>query len=736
MTEQPRLDDTSTDATVVYLPATHTGRDLTAPVEAEIVVEQPRPTSGYRILPTEQTRQQWAERAVQLHHTATPAAVTCARHVARHSLYVAAGLAVAAKRVRDARGVSRYERALQAAEMDGDWGRAAEWEEREARAKRERHERRMDWVKAPIHLAKALVLTSMTGMGFLLTLGIVLAVAGNDLALILQPVRTVMEAIAWAWWVATAYGALLLGGAGLAATAWLHHLGRTRSTWRPTWLEAQVSSHEAISAALDESMIMNALRHLGHAELNRKMRDGWGSTIMPSWVQPPLPVGTHGWEFALRLPGGVPASSISKRKDVLAHNLGRRPEEVWVETDESDPMAMRCYVLNPGALRDPVPAYPLLEEGGTNFWTGVPVGINARREAVITSVFERNFVIAGIMGSGKTSQIQTLLAGLALDPLVDIDVFCFAENNDYEWLRPVATVHMGAGEQRVEACLDYIEGRYDGLAAKGQALKEHGVPSVTRAAAEKDDRLRPRVIVIDECQALFRQDDPKDRKAVENMLINFMTTARKYAEVLIFATPTPSDRSLPRDLVSVATNRACHAIGDKTRNNIVLGDKAHENGLSALGLKPAKKVNGKIVALNDVGTSITIGYMDEPGLLRSYNLDDDEKAQVIARAVQLRGGAAQTADALEPERRDLLADVAAVLTGSDEVPAAQVADALRTAHPRYRPYRGLTKKTLAEALRDRGVEVPTTGNRYPVDPQTVRDALAAAATTGNEDEDE
>src|SRR5690606_24807647 len=237
-----------------------------------------------------------------------------------------------------------------------------------------------------------------------------------------------------------------------------------------------------------------------------------------------------------------------------------------------------------------------------------------------------------------------------LDPVVDIDIFCFAENNDYEWLRPIAsTLSTGDTAENVEACIAHLESLHESLAERGRLFREHNIDSLTRTAAEADERLRPRIVVIDECQSFFRQDKPEDRKRLVNMVVRFYSAARKYGIVLSFATPNPSDDSLPRDLMAVTSNKSCYAIGDKTRNNIVLGDKAHENGLSALGLKPMKKQGEKIISLNDVGTSISVGYSDEPGVLRSYNLTKDQKATIVARGLELRGGQVTRTKRAEPE---------------------------------------------------------------------------------------
>lgn len=654
-----------------------------------------------------------------------------AKTVARHMLaFPVAGAGAVWRRWRDAHGVGRYERQMRAAEMAGDQEALRYWQEADVAEKDRRHQRVMDWMRFlnPWLWIKYGTLAVLGFSLFLLVIGVIMAINTGDISAVISPIAAVLDAMAFMVWFVTAYGALMAIGGTAATYFYLYSQGRRHGDV-PEWLQTRNDATARTDFAVDESVIMNALRNLQHPALNKKFKEGWGSTIVPTWVQPPLPVG-HGWEFALRLPGGVPATSINARKSVLAHNLGRRPEEVWVEVDESDPMAMKALVLDPGSLREPVPDYPLLEglaDARTDFWTGFPVGIDARWNEVVTPIFERNFVKAGIMGSGKSTLIQNELAGAVLDPVVDIDVFCFAENNDFEWLRPVANIFMGDTEENVEACMDHIHQLKDSLAERGRLFREYGIDSVTRQAAEADDRLRPRFVVIDECQSFFRQDKPEDRRELVNLIVRFYSAARKYGIVLCLATPTPSDQSLPRDLVAVTTNKACFAIGDKTRNNVVLGEKAYENGLSALELKPAVKKAGKMVALNDVGTCVAVGFTDQPGLLRSYNLTHDQKAAIVARGVELRGSRTRRLAATEPARRDVLADVAAVLaSGEDKVKATDVCARLREHAPDHRPYAGLKAEALRDLLADHGCKVTKVGVLM-VFTDRVHAALAARA---------
>lgn len=74
---------------------------------------------------------------------------TTARAVARHSLYVAGGARIVARRTWDGKTAARYERFMRAAEAAGNMDAAMEWEERAQRFRDARHRRRMDLLHSP-----------------------------------------------------------------------------------------------------------------------------------------------------------------------------------------------------------------------------------------------------------------------------------------------------------------------------------------------------------------------------------------------------------------------------------------------------------------------------------------------------------------------------------------------------------------------------------------------------------
>ncbi|RZQ60862.1 ATP-binding protein [Amycolatopsis suaedae] len=659
------------------------------------------------------------------------------RFVRRHGTYVLKGAEAERQRRKAERGQMDARAARKAALAAGELDRVAELNGQISEQKRNAAE------AAKLRFELAWDITKKTGLVLACLLGISLVTGVingfgkwfgdwnlTDVLRTIGDVATSGAAVV-SWAVLNAW----LIAAGVASVwAWRRWKDGTRLGEQVLPESLRRDAKRVAYLELNENTLVAALANIGNAKLNAAIKDGWPNRDTDqAWVRwPMMAENGKGYTAKIRLPQGAPVAAINKSKELLAHNLGCRPVELFLDADPSDPTVLDLFRLEPGVLRAPVPASPLLNEGvTTDFFAGFPVGISPRGNEVTTTVFERNFVFSGQMGSGKTTFVLSLLAAAALDPLVDIDVFVFADNNDFDPLEPVLDNFVkGDTADNVQTCLDHIDALHADLAVRGKLLVKHGVKEANREVAAKEPGLRPRIVVIEECQSFFRQGTAEERRELVDKMVRFYSAARKYGDVLIFATPNPSDASLPRDLVAVTSNRACGSISDKTRNNIVLGEKAHENGISALELKPKTKDQ-----LNDAGTLVTVGFMDTPGAVRSYYYTNDQLADIAARGAELRGGAS-TPKALEPKVRDIVEDLTTVMVGDNPVNAGDLVGALRNLDPGYKPYKELTKPKLVTQLRDLGLKIPTTNNLYPVDPVTVRQLHAGRVAAPDHDGDE
>jgi S-DNA-T family DNA segregation ATPase FtsK/SpoIIIE len=627
----------------------------------------------------------------------------------RNLFYVAAGAVVAVQRYRDTHGNGRYERMLRQAEAAGDREAVLEWEARATAERDRRHKRVMDWIRSPLQLAKAVALGLAAVVALLLALGVILALAQEDAGLVLGPIIAIITAISAVIWFLTVYGSLLvLGGtAGVLGVLW--HLGRTRATV-PAWF---ATAEDAAARAMvpDEGAILNALRNLGLPALNRAIKDGW----KPRWVSPTTRDG-RGWHTQLELPPGATVAMVNDRKPVLAHNLVRLPVEVWATEPKTKPGVLDLWVADQGVMSDPVDPHPLLTEGTADYFKGVPVGVDQRRDPVTGRLMASNYAIAGIMGSGKTSLVLNLCLGAALDPLVHMDVYVMAYNVDYDPLRPLLrTLVKGDEDEHITAAMDGLRGLAAEVSARGKILAELGgeETKVTRELAARDRRLRPIVAVFDECQELFRH--PKFGEEAKELAIKVMMKARKTAITLVWVTPAPAADSLPRDLAKTASHGVCFAIGDHQGNDAILGTGAHRAGVSATSL----------VAGEDVGTAMAKGFGPRPGILRTYHIRKDktvdEIGPIVGRALALRAKAGATAPAAAEV--DHLAAITAVLDGHKRLRTQEVLSLL--AERDRGTYGGWTFERLAAELPE-GAKPYKSGGVMVVSAARLAEALADA----------
>jgi S-DNA-T family DNA segregation ATPase FtsK/SpoIIIE len=633
------------------------------------------------------------------------------RLVVRHTMYVAGGTRIITRRVWESRTTARYERMIRTAEAAGQHDAAAEWEERGHRFRAARHQRRMDLLKAPQQLAKSAAVGAGLGAGGLLTLGIILAIANKDPALILAPLAFTIQAIE----VTAAVGAFLWAPA-LAITPWailtaLWAVGRHQGA-APQWAlpEGRRDSQDVVP---DEGAIMNALRHLGIAPLNKAFKEGW----QPRWVSGTGRLG-NGWHTQLQLPLGVTVEMITDKKRVLAHNLLRKPIEVWPTEPRNQPGVLDLWVADQGSLSGIVPPWPLLTEGTADYFKGVPIGVSQRGDQIIGKLMAANWMVGGIMGVGKSSLIVSLLLGAMLDPLVDIDVYVMAYNVDYDVMRPrLRTLVKGDEDEQIEAAMHALRNLRSEVTARGKLLAEMGGEEValTRAMAERDPRMRPRVVVFDECHELFMHKEYGEEAA--ELAIKVMKKARKLGITLIWATVSPTADSIPRDVTRNTSHNVAFAVGDHVANDGLLGTGKHKVGITATTLNPAE----------DIGTAVTVGFTKNTfELIRSYyvrkDAEVDQISPVVARAMELWDAIGAAALTPAGEKVDPLTDIAVILGDAPRMRTQEVLQRLAERNPGF--YRSWTFQDLKHYLDTAGASIYKSHGVQVVSRDRVLEALA------------
>lgn len=644
------------------------------------------------------------------------------RFAVRHGAYLIGGTRILTRRAWDARTTARHERMMRAAEAAGQQDIARDWEQRAYIYRQSRHRRRMELLQLAINAPKAIAAGTAGGAGVLLMLGIMLAWANHDAADVLTPIRATIAFVAWVAFIAGVIWDPLLTALPWIALAGVWAVGRHRHT-APTW--ALPGDPEQRDVVPDEGAILKALGNLGIAPLNKAIKDGW----QPRWVQPTTRSG-NGWHTQLQLPMGVTVEMINGKKNVLAHNLLRKPVEVWPTEPPKQPGTLDLWVADQGSLSGAVPAWPLLAEGTVDYFKGVPVAVSQRGDSIIGKLMAANWMVGGIMGSGKTSIVVALLLGAILDPLVIAEVYCMAYNVDFDPLKPRLRVLVkGDDDEDIKAALVALRNLRDEVTERGKLLEDLGgdATKVTRELALRDPRMRPKVVVFDECHELFMHKE-YGKEAAE-LAIKVMKKARKVAITLVWVTVSPTADSLPRDVTRNTSHRVAFAVGDHVANDGLLGSGRHKAGITATTLIPGE----------DVGTAVTVGFTNKAfEVIRAHYIardpekNIDEVTPVVERAMALYDGTA-TPEAAAFQPVDHLADILAALGQAPRMRTQDVLHHLADLNPTK--YDGWSFRDLKRVLDDCGHGDYKTGGVMHVSRQRILDALADRDTDQGGDED-
>jgi S-DNA-T family DNA segregation ATPase FtsK/SpoIIIE len=484
---------------------------------------------------------------------------------------------------------------------------------------------------------------------------------------------------------------------------------------------------------IDETTIANALAALRITAITQYLKSG-----APLQFLTPARVDGRGTHAVLRLPSGVTAERIAKRRADLATGLHRLAKEVWPSTG-SEAGILDLWIADKGALAEGAGPYPLLEDGVTDFFKGVPFGRNLRGEPIVAPLNGRNTITGGMPGQGKSSAARAIMAGVALDPTAELRIWVPDANFDFEAFADRCSQYvMGAEDEKVAEILTHLQALHAEVQHRGELLVKYEIPEVTREYASRGVGLHPLVCLLEEAHVAIQH--PTYGKDIAQLLVDIVRLGRKRAIHMIVSTQAPTKDSMPRDVTRNCSNGIAFAVGDHVANDALLGQGAYTGGHRATELIPG----------TDRGTALVKGFSGQRSeIVQVYFLSvdvtspgGDQVTPIIRRsldAIDRRGkgvpgtGAGQHALAVKP--RNLLEDLDAVM-GTDPIPVADLPALLAAYAPGWQPYKSLTGKALRARLADEyGIKVPSTGNKWPVDPVTIRSALARLSTADLDDDD-
>ncbi|WP_409236714.1 FtsK/SpoIIIE domain-containing protein [Streptomyces sp. PA5.6] len=573
------------------------------------------------------------------------------RLAVRHGMYVVGGTRIVTRRAWDGRTGARYERLLRAAEATGNYEVAAEWEERLQRFREARHRRRMDLLKSPVDVAKGLAVGTGAGIGALVGLGVVLAIANEDIGDVLTPLMAVIEFIRLLITiVSVVWGPALKVGPLLVLLA-LWSVGRKQQA-APNWvLPANVRSGEG--EPITPSIVVKALGDLGVPALRNAIKEmGDAGAAMLG----PIRIAGCGVEVDVTLPSGVATNEVQAKRRKLAENLTRHEHEVFITIPEAA-RTVRLWIADSGALDEPIGPSPLVtdETMTADYCKGkAPWGQDLRGDAAALSLYQRHLLITGLSNQGKTVALRSLALWLALDKSVQFLMGDLKGVGDWAMFDGLArTLIQGPTDEHVIEVTEMVEAAVEEMNRRIQAPPGTTFP--------------PLIVLVDEAQVAFMcPAKDEDRRPFGGSKANsryFMAVRKihnqgRAVNVLMWqGTQDPTNENLPKLVREGAHTRASLALGTESQARMALGDKAVDGGAAPNLLRPGLDQGTLVLA----SSGIDIPQGQSSITVRTHYINDDDAKVITERAKALRDGVTTLHAIDRSEQRDPLTDILSVL---------------------------------------------------------------------------
>ncbi|MGA8517651.1 MAG: hypothetical protein WB735_05845 [Pseudonocardiaceae bacterium] len=538
--------------------------------------------------------------------------------------------------------------------------------------------------------------------------GLLVTFLGGVLALIDSQVS---RADMWPW-LAGVYTVLgVLGAAALwvlkalplgwlVAASWEGRDKTPGASWlvRPT--------REDADSWIDERMISQALAHLGITPLDRFFKNG-GELVYTVSAR----VDGEGTYAQIRLPMGATADMVAAKRTTLAANLGRATLETW-PTQGEEAGILELWIADKGKLGGGAGPWPLLHEGTVDVFEGVPIGKTQRGQIIYGHFFERNWIVGGRPGQGKTALVRILVLGATLDPTAELWVFVIAQNTDFAPFAPRLTRYqVGMGPDVAAAAVQALSDLFTEMERRGKLLATlpGSPPATSRRLADKPALgLHPLICVISECHELFGH--PTHGEQAEKLAISVIKQGRKFGITLILDTQSPTATSIPKEVTRNTSCGVAFSVADHIANDGLLGSGKYRAGIRATDLRMH----------TDRGTSVMVGVSDATfelvrGFYVPYSDGVDMVTPVVTRAMTTIAELRRTGptpgdtdrDDQAAEQVDHLANIQAALRGERRVRTQVVLTRLAEHNPAT--YEGWTFQDLSAALADYDIEPVKSG---------------------------
>ncbi len=229
----------------------------------------------------------------------------------------------------------------------------------------------------------------------------------------------------------------------------------------------------------------------------------------------------------------------------------------------------RDPLAQPGRIEWPHLAAPVL-----SLWEPIPVGVDEDGQLVTVLLPERNVLIGGEPGAGKSVGLSMLVAAAALDPTAKLWVL---DGKMVELAAWSGIAERSAGPNGEDA-LDLLRGLRAEMEARYSALLARGLRKVSAG-----DGLALHMVVCDELAFYLTLPDRKQRTEFAELMRDLVARGRAAGIIVVAATQKPSADVIPTSLRDLFGFRCALRCNTPQASDTILGQ-----GWASLGFDAAK----------------------------------------------------------------------------------------------------------------------------------------------------
>jgi hypothetical protein len=311
-----------------------------------------------------------------------------------------------------------------------------------------------------------------------------------------------------------------------------------------------------------------------------------------------------GEALVLRLPVGQSVPWLAGRADVLATAASVR--EVTVEPAPGNVRFARVTLIR----RDPLDvadalAWPSREARELSLWAPIPVGVDDHGQAVSLRLPERNVLLGGEPGAGKSAALSMLVATAALDPSVRLWLL----DGKLVELAPWAPCAERTAGVEIDDAIELLRALRTEMDARYDELLERGLRKVTA-----DQGLPLHMVVCDELAFYLTAEDRKQRAAFAELLRDLVARGRAAGIIVAAATQKPAADVVPSSLRDLFGFRWALRCNTPQASDTILGQGWASEGYSAARIAPTQRGVGYLLAEDGLPVRMRACYLDDPAI--------------------------------------------------------------------------------------------------------------------------